>query len=490
LVQIILAMHKNKLKSSSPLGDRGMKITFHGAAQTVTGSKHLISLTNGKKYLLDCGMFQGMGKDTDGMNRQWGFDPRDVTHLILSHAHIDHSGLIPKLVKDGFSGNIFCTPATKDLTGALLDDSAGIQENEAKYENKRRVQEGLPYVKPLYDTQDAFTAMDSFVTVEYDTWFTIDENVDVKYTDAGHIIGSAAVHLRIKENGKVRRLTFSGDVGRYRDVILKSPAEFDQAEIIIIESTYGDKLHDNTITTPDQLLHWIEKACLQKKGKLIIPAFSVGRTQEILFALNQLELENRLPALDYFVDSPLSVDATAIVKNYPQYFNKHIQKILQSDKDPFGFKGLKFVKSVDESKMLNYRNGPMVIISASGMADAGRVKHHISNNIESSRNTILFTGYCEPRSLGGKLMDGRKEINIYGVLHEVNAEIGSVRSMSAHGDYDDLCQFLACQNPKLVDKLFVVHGEYEVQQIFKEKLRKKGFDEVIIPGMHEEFGLG
>jgi metallo-beta-lactamase family protein len=229
---------------------------------------------------------------------------------------------------------------------------------------------------------------------------------------------------------------------------------------------------------------------LQKKGKLIIPAFSVGRTQEILFALNQLELENRLPALDYFVDSPLSVDATAIVKNYPQYFNKHIQKILQSDKDPFGFKGLKFVKSVDESKMLNYRNGPMVIISASGMADAGRVKHHISNNIESSRNTILFTGYCEPRSLGGKLMDGRKEVNIYGVLHEVNAEIGSVRSMSAHGDYDDLCQFLACQNPKLVDKLFVVHGEYEVQQIFKEKLHKKGFDEVIIPGMHEEFGLG
>jgi metallo-beta-lactamase family protein len=467
-----------------------MKIAFHGAAQTVTGSKHLITLANGKKYLLDCGMFQGMGKDTDGMNRNWGFMPREVTHLILSHAHIDHSGLIPKLVKDGFSGNIFCTPATKDLTAALLEDSAGIQENEAKYENKRRAQEGLPYVFPLYDTQDAFTAMDSFVTVEYDTWFTVDENVEVKYTDAGHIIGSAAVHLRIKENGKVRRLTFSGDVGRYRDVILKSPAEFDQAEIIIMESTYGDKLHDNSTTTPDQLLYWIQKACLQKKGKLIIPAFSVGRTQEILFALNQLELENRLPALDYFVDSPLSVDATHIVKNYPQYFNKHIQKILQSDKDPFGFTGLKFVKSVDESKMLNYRNGPMVIISASGMADAGRVKHHISNNIESSRNTILFTGYCEPRSLGGKLMDGRKEVNIYGVLHEVNAEIGSVRSMSAHGDYDDLCQFLACQNPKLVDKLFVVHGEYEVQQIFKDKLRKKGFDEVIIPSMHEEFGLG
>jgi metallo-beta-lactamase family protein len=467
-----------------------MKIAFHGAAQTVTGSKHLLTLANGKKYLLDCGMFQGMGKDTDSMNRTWGFEPKDVEHLILSHAHIDHSGLIPKLVKDGFNGKIFCTPATKDLSAALLEDSAGIQENEAKYENKRRAQEGLPYVQPMYTTLDAFAAMDHFVQVNYDEWFTIDENIEVKYTDAGHIIGSAAVHLRIHENGKVRRLTFSGDVGRYRDVILKSPAEFDQAEIILLESTYGNKLHDDTITTPDQLLHWIEKACLQKKGKLIIPAFSVGRTQEILFALNQLELENRLPNLDYVVDSPLSVNATEIIKRYPQYFNKTIQKILQSDKDPFGFKGLRFIKSVDESKLLNYKNGPMVIISASGMADAGRVKHHISNNIESSRNTILFSGYCEPRSLGGKLLDGRKEINIYGVLHEVNAEIGSIRSMSAHGDYDDLCQFLACQNPAMVDKLFIVHGEYEVQQEFRNRLMKKGFKDVKIPALHEEVGLG
>jgi metallo-beta-lactamase family protein len=467
-----------------------MKIAFHGAAQTVTGSKHLLTLANGKKYLLDCGMFQGMGKDTDAMNNVWGFEPSEVEHLILSHAHIDHSGVIPKLVKDGFNGKIFCTPATKDLSGALLEDSAGIQENEAKYENKRRAQEGLPYVQPMYTTLDAFAAMDHFVQVNYDEWFTIDENIEVKYTDAGHIIGSAAVHLRIHENGKVRRLTFSGDVGRYRDVILRSPAEFDQAEIILIESTYGNKLHDETVTTPDQLLEWINKACLQKKGKLIIPAFSVGRTQEILFALNQLEVENRLPNLDYVVDSPLSVDATEIIKRYPQYFNKTIQKILQSDKDPFGFKGLRFIKSVDESKLLNYKNGPMVIISASGMADAGRVKHHISNNIESSRNTILFSGYCEPRSLGGKLLAGRKEINIYGVSHEVNAEIGSIRSMSAHGDYDDLCQFLACQNPALVDKLFIVHGEYEVQQEFRNKLMKKGFKDVKIPALHEEVGLG
>ncbi len=466
-----------------------MKIAFHGAARTVTGSKHLLTLKNGKKYLLDCGMFQGMGKQTDAMNRAWGFEPSEVTHLILSHAHIDHSGLIPKFVKDGFDGKIFCTPATKELSAVMLEDSAGIQESEIKYENKRRAQDGLPYLKPLYDTADAMAAMDYFVEVDYDNWYTIDENVQVQYTDTGHIIGSAAVHLKVKEDGKTTRITFSGDVGRYRDVILRSPAVFSQADYILLESTYGNSLHDVNTTTPDQVLKWIEKACIQKKGKLIIPAFSVGRTQEILYALNQLELERRLPDLNYFVDSPLSVKATQIIKNYPQYFNKTIQKLLQSDSDPFGFKGLKFIKSVDESKLLNFRNGPFVIISASGMADAGRVKHHISNNIENSHNTILFTGYCEPHSLGGKLLDGRKEVNIYGVAHEVNAEIGSIRSMSAHGDYDDLCQFLACQDPKRVKRLFLVHGEYHVQQEFQQRLIRKGFADVEIPEMHYEIGL-
>ncbi len=466
-----------------------MKIAFHGAARTVTGSKHLISLNNGKKYLLDCGMFQGLGKETNVMNRNFGFDATQITALILSHAHVDHCGLIPKLVADGFNGKIYSTPATKELAAALMEDSAGIQENDIRYENKRRAQEGLPYLKPLYTTQEALDAVDHFVNVEYDNWFTIDENIEVMYTDAGHIIGSAAVHLKIKENGKITRLTFSGDVGRYRDVILKSPKEFPQADYILLESTYGNSLHDNAVTTPDQILNWIEKACVQKKGKLIIAAFSVGRTQEILYALNQLELERRLPDVDYFVDSPLSVKATEIVKHYPQYFNRHIQKILEKDNDPFGFKGLKFVKSVDESKMLNFRNGPCVIISASGMAEAGRVKHHISNNIESSRNTILLTGYCEPNSLGAKLQSGRKEVNIFGVLHEVNAEIGAIRSMSAHGDYDDLCQFLSCQDPKQVKRLFLVHGEYNVQQDFRQRLSKKGFVDVEIPEMHYEIGL-
>jgi len=467
-----------------------MKIAFHGAARTVTGSKHLITLKNGKRILLDCGMYQGLGKETDILNRDWGFNPPEINYLILSHAHIDHSGLIPKLVKDGFRGKIFCTPATRDLTEVLLEDSAGIQEDEVKYINKRRAATGQPYLEPLYNTEDAKKAADLFNIVDYGNWFTIENGIEFLYTDTGHIIGSAAINLRITENGHTTAITFIGDVGRYRDVILKSPQNFPQADYILLESTYGNSLHENFATTPDHLLEWINKACLQKKGKLILPAFSVGRTQEILFALNQLELENRLPALDYFVDSPLSVKSTEIVKRYPQYFNATIQKILKSDHDPFGFKGLKFIKTVEESKLLNFRNGPCVIISASGMAEGGRVKHHISNNVESSRNTIVFTGYCEPHSLGGRLVAGAKEVTIFGVEHEVNAEIGSIRSMSAHGDYEDLSQFLACQDPRQVKTLFLVHGEYDVQQDFKGRLLKKGFTDVQIPERHYEIGLG
>jgi len=467
-----------------------MKIAFHGAARTVTGSKHLLTLKNGNKYLLDCGLFQGMGKDTDAMNRHWGFEPAEIKAIILSHAHIDHCGLIPKMVKDGFKGKIFCTPATQHLAGILLEDSGEIQEDDVKYSNKRRAAEGQPFLRPLYTIEDAKAALDSFYSVEYEQWHAINDDIEVMYTDAGHIIGSAAVHLKIKENGKERRLTFSGDIGRYRDMILKSPATFPQADYILLESTYGNSLHDVHITTPDSLLKWIEKACIQKKGKLIMPAFSVGRTQEILFALNQLEFENRLPAIDYFVDSPLSVEATEVVKQYPQYFNRNVQKIMQSDKDPFSFKGLKYIKTVSESKSLNFRNQPGVIISASGMADAGRVKHHISNNIENSRNTILFTGYCEPRSLGGRLMSGAKEVGIFGIPHEVHAEISAIRSMSAHGDYEDLSQFLSCQDPAQVKKLFLVHGEYDVQLQFRERLLKKGFADIDIPERHDEIGLG
>lgn len=469
-----------------------MKLSFHGAARTVTGSKHLLTLSNGKKYLLDCGMYQGLGKETDPLNRNFGFNPAEIDHMILSHAHIDHCGLLPKLVKDGYRGNIYATPATKDLADILMADSAGIQENDLRFINKTRAAQGKPMITqtPLYGKEDAEATSRRFVTVDYGKWFTIDENVQLLYLDAGHIIGSATVHLKITENGKETSLTFSGDVGRYRDIILRSPQEFPQADYIIMESTYGDRLHEQLAGTPDDLLDWINKICVQKQGKLIMPAFSVGRTQEILFSLNQLELENRLPDIAYYVDSPLSLEATELIKSYPQYFNNRVQKILQRDENPFDFKGLKFVKSVQESKSLNYKKDPMVIISASGMAEAGRVKHHISNNIENSRNAILFTGYCEPHSLGGRLKLHPKEVGIFGMPHEVNAAIGDIKSLSAHGDYNDMLQWLSCQDSRQVRKLFLVHGEYDVQMNFKNRLIKKGFLDVEIPSLHQEIGLG
>ena len=462
-----------------------MKISFHGAARTVTGSKHLVQLDNGENFLLDCGLFQGMGRDTDSLNATFGFDATKVDYVILSHAHIDHSGLLPKLVKEGFKGNIYCTPGTKALVEILLEDSAMIQRDDAKYGNKRRAKQGLPPIEPLYDLDDVNLLLPLLKMVEYDLPTKISDSVELVYTDAGHIIGSAAVSLRIKEAGTTKTLTFSGDVGRYRDMILRSPSTFPQADTIIIESTYGDKLHDLIHTTPDDILKWIEKTCVEQKGNLIIPAFSVGRTQEILFELNQLSLEKRLPYIPIYVDSPLSMEATEVVKKFPKYFNKKIQKILEVDDDPFDFEGLRYIKTVEESKALNEDLHPKVIISASGMADAGRVKHHIKNNISNSKNTILLVGYCEPHSLGGRLMNGAKVVKIYSEEYQVIATVGSIRSMSAHADYEDLMQFLGCQNPESVKQIFVVHGEAEVQDHFAERLRKKGFKEVIVPEMHE-----
>jgi metallo-beta-lactamase family protein len=466
-----------------------MKISFHGAARTVTGSKHLVQLDNNESILLDCGLFQGMGRDTDSLNAKFGFDAAKVDYVILSHAHIDHSGLLPKLVKEGFSGAIYCTPGTKALAEILLEDSAMIQRDDAKYGNKRRAKQGLPPIEPLYDLDDVNLTIPLLKAVDYNTPTKISDSVEVLFTDAGHIIGSAAVSLKIKNGENTESLTFSGDIGRYRDMILRSPAAFPHADYIIIESTYGDKLHDLIHTTPDDLLKWIESTCVEQKGNLIIPAFSVGRTQEILFELNQLSLEKRLPHIPIYVDSPLSMEATEVLKKFPKYFNKKIQKILEVDDDPFDFEGLRYIKSVEESKALNEDLHPKVIISASGMADAGRVKHHIKNNISNAKNTILLVGYCEPHSLGGRLMNGAKEVKIYSELYDVVAKVGSIRSMSAHGDYEDLMQFLACQTPDLVKQVFVVHGEAEVQDHFAERLRKKGFKEVHAPEMHESFEL-
>lgn len=468
-----------------------MKISFHGAARTVTGSKHLIHMNNPeKKILLDCGMFQGMGKDTLRLNGEWGFEPSEVDYVIISHAHIDHIGLLPKLVKDGFKGKIYATPASVELMELLLIDSAYIQQADVRHINKRRDMQGRDLIEPLYTENDVFKVLPMIEKVPYGKTIKIDDNVELLYTDCGHILGSAAVNLKLVENGVESTLTFSGDIGRYRDVLLRSPEPFPAADYIIMESTYGDKLHDLVAPAADDLLRYIKETCLEKKGKLIIPAFSLGRTQELLYMLNMLELENRLPDLTYYVDSPLSTKITHVIKNHPECFNKHVQSLLKKDDDVFLFKGLEFIKDVEESKRLNTSEKPCVIISASGMAEAGRVKHHIANNIGDARNTILMVGYCEPNSLGGKLKKNPESVGIYGTQYNVRADIGIIDSMSAHADYEDLSQWLSCQHMDDVKKIFLVHGEYDVQEKFKNRLLRKGYSDVIVPFIHQEVGLG
>jgi metallo-beta-lactamase family protein len=466
-----------------------MKIAFHGAARTVTGSKHLISLNTGKKILLDCGMFQGMGKETEVLNRSWGFNPQDIDYVILSHAHVDHSGLLPKLVRDGFRGSIYATPATIDITKILLLDSAFIQKQDITFLNKKRREDNRELLEPLYTEEDVKQTIEHFKPVHYHQATEIDENIRLQFFDVGHIVGSATIYLALKEDGKETTLAFSGDVGRYGDPILHSPEPFPPVDYILIESTYGDRLHDRIETYADDLLKNIKETCLRKKGKLIIPAFSVGRTQELLYSLNDLELDNELPALNYYVDSPMSVKVTETVKQHPECFNRSVRKLLKTDADPFCFKGLHYITDKRESQALNTDHKPSVIISASGMAEAGRVKHHIANSIDNWRNTIMLIGYCEPDSLGARLKRHPETIGIFGNQYPVKADIVSLNSMSAHADYNDLCQYLSCQDQNAVKRVFIVHGEPEVQLEFKRRLMKKGFKDIEIPELHQEFGI-
>lgn len=462
-----------------------MKISFHGAARTVTGSKHIVELQDGTKILLDCGMFQGLGKETMALNQHWGFEPRELDVVVLSHAHIDHVGLMPKLIKDGYSGKIWCTAATADLARILMRDSARIQESDVRYINKKRAHEGRPPIEALYTEEDAAAAADKFTLVEYEETVEIAKGVQLTFTDAGHLLGSSCVHLHIREGEEEKRLTFSGDVGRYHDAILRSPQAFHQADYVILESTYGNSLHALAMPAANELLQWIKHTCIEKGGKLIIPSFSVGRTQELLYQLNRLELEHRLPDLAYYVDSPLSIDATEIIKQHPECYNEQVERVMRTDDDVFKFKGLEYTRDAEESIALNELQEPCVIISSSGMAEAGRVKHHIAHNIGSAKNTILLVGYCEPHSLGGQLKSRAKEVKIFGKEFEVLAEVGAIDSMSAHGDYDDLLQWLSCQDKEQVKGIFLVHGEYEVQQAFAKRIETKGYKNVSIPAQHE-----
>jgi len=467
-----------------------MKLTCWGAARTVTGSKHLLSTDKGKNILLDCGMFQGEGKDTLLLNDTWGFDPKTIDYVILSHAHIDHTGLLPKLVKDGFDGKIYATAGTIDLCGIMLLDSARIQESDIKYINKRKAKKNQPLVEPIYDEEDAKKTLSNMVEIPLNSSFTIDDEVTVSTYENGHILGSVALFLQLtKQDQSVITLTFTGDIGRKDDAILNSPLPFPQSDYIICESTYGDRLHEPQDDVEPHLMRIVMETCVEKRGKIMIPAFSIDRTQEIIYALDRLAFAGKLPKIDVYVDSPLSVKATRVMSKHREYFNKDILEYITKDGDPFGFPNLHYVESAEESKKINTMKTPCVIISASGMAEAGRIKHHLKNNIENPNNTVLLVGYASPRSLAGRIKAGDPEVMIFGEPYKVNAKVESMENFSAHGDYKEMLEYLACQNASAVKKLFLVHGEYNTQLAWAEKLKFAGFNHIEIPIKGEEFIL-
>jgi metallo-beta-lactamase family protein len=466
-----------------------MKIRFIGATREVTGSKHLITTESGKKILLDCGMFQGKGKDTDKSNRDLGFEPREIDHVILTHAHIDHSGLIPYLFTLGFEGSVICTDATRNLCSLMLPDSGFIQEHDIKWYNKKLTKKGLAPVKPIYTHEDAVNTMKLFIGVAYDRKFKIDDNITVKFTNSGHMLGSAVANVSILENGKITNIAYTGDVGRPTNRIVKPPVAFPQADILITESTYGDRIHDPNHESEDALLNIVVDTCVKKRGKLIIPSFSVGRTQEIVLSLNKWFNEGRLPSIDIYVDSPLSVNVTEVFKMHPECYNKSVREVMETDSDPFGFERLHYIKNVNDSKRLNKSKKPCVIISASGMAEAGRVKHHIANSIDNFRNTILMVGYCAPTTLGARLQKGDAKISIYGVEHHINADIRRLESFSGHGDYIEMASFIECQNKDELKKIFLVHGDIEAADHYKQYLKDKGFKNIEIPERDFEYEI-
>jgi metallo-beta-lactamase family protein len=468
-----------------------MKLKFCGAAGTVTGSSHLLTLDDGYQILLDCGLYQGRDEDMDTFNQEWMFDPTELDCLILSHAHIDHSGRIPKLVKDGFRGRIYSTHATRDLCSIMLMDSAKIQVKDAEWENRRRAKRGQGgEVKPLYEAQDARRAMKQFAAFPYEERFNIHPDVDVLFKDAGHILGSASVTLKIRRQGlKDTVLGFSGDIGRPDRPILRDPVPIQACDYLICESTYGDKFHKARPAEEEQLLNIIKKTCCEQGGKLIIPAFSVGRTQEIVHLIDRLENDNKLPKkVKIFVDSPLAVDATDIFRMHPECFDKELMDYLYEDPDPFGFKNLHYIKKVEDSKRLNNVDSA-IIISASGMITAGRIKHHVYNSVEKAKNTILIVGYCAPYTIGAQLASGAKRIRIFGDHLDVNANVEIMNSFSAHGDQREMIDFLENQNKDRLRKLFLVHGVPKRQVGFKEALESEGFENVLIPELGESFRI-
>ncbi|HNE46311.1 MAG TPA: MBL fold metallo-hydrolase [Chitinophagales bacterium] len=464
-----------------------MQLQFCGAAGTVTGSAHLLTLDDGTKILLDCGLYQGNEPEYANFNERFLFRPDEIDIVVLSHAHIDHCGRLPKLVKDGFRGRIYATHATRDLTAILLLDSAHIQDRESSFTNRRRKDDHED--EPLYDAKDVADTMELFRTVGYNKWFGIHPDVEVVYKDAGHILGSATVTLRIKRHGmRDYLLGFTADIGRPDRPILRDPVPMDACDFLICESTYGDRLHEEAPQEKEHFLRVIQQTCVTQKGKLIIPAFSVGRTQEIVYMLDQLVRENRLPDVPVYVDSPLAVNATRVFEMHPECFDKEILDYMALDPNPFGFEKLKYTRSVEESKAINNKKG-CIVISASGMINAGRVKHHVFNAIEHPENTILIVGYCADNTPGGQLRNGAKQIRMFGEYKSVNAHVEIMSSFSAHGDYREMIDFLRSQEKDKLRNIILVHGDKNALTGFRDHLHEAGFGQVDIPKLGDKVDL-
>jgi metallo-beta-lactamase family protein len=459
-----------------------VNIQFWGAARTVTGSMHLLTI-NGTRVLLECGLYQGKRMESLERNRNLPFDPKSVDLMVLSHAHIDHSGNIPNLVKNGYDGPIFCTFATRDLCTAMLRDSGHIQERDAEYANKKRARKGQPPIEPIYTQQDAIDCLNQFVALGYGRAFPLMPGVRLTFVDAGHILGSAIVILDVEsDNGAgPKRFVFSGDLGRPDKPILEDPTLIEGCDTLLIESTYGDRTHPNVVDTRGELERVVLET-VRRGGKVIIPAFAVGRTQELVYDLHQLLQAGQLPELPVFVDSPLAIDATGVFRQHPECYDEEVEQFLHASgqRDPFGFGRLQYTRQVDQSKAINDVQEPAIIISASGMAETGRILHHLKNNVEDARNTVLIVGWQAPDTLGRYMVEKHPEVKIFGERYALRAQVEVINGFSAHADQHELLNWVKAMR-KPPRRAFVVHGEPEAAQNLAGRLVHLGISETVVP---------
>jgi metallo-beta-lactamase family protein len=465
-----------------------MRLEFWGAVRNTTGSMHLVELDE-KRILLDCGLFQGRRAESRERNLNFPFDPGSIYSLVLSHAHIDHCGNIPNIVKSGFEGTIYCTSATAELCGALLLDSAHVQEKDIEYLNKKLARKGEPLVEPLYTTEDAERSLQYFQAIFYRRPLHLLAHLRCTFLDAGHILGSSIVVLDVEENGRSRRLVFTGDLGRRHLPILKDPEIPQNVDYLVIESTYGNRVHE-PIEEVERRLQSIVTRVYERRGKIIIPAFSVGRTQEIVYTLAQLWARKAMPRIPVYVDSPLSVDVTEIFRHHPECYDREMRDQLLAGRDPMGFELVTYIRDVEKSKELNTCEEPCIIISASGMCEAGRILHHLKNNIEDPRNLILIVGFQAENTLGRRLAERRPEVRIFGESYRLRAEVEVMDAFSAHADAKELVEFVqALNNQKPLGRVFVVHGEEEQCVAFGERVRHELGLRVEIPVRGQSFTL-